>query len=104
LAKKPAESTQSAAALEAKHGEKMIEVKLRFWTDKLADEDGKVLPKHAWSAGVVRLERNGTHNIVPGPPIPFNSLLDVGAVIEKALIGHGIKLHRSRREKKYIIP
>ena len=65
MAKKPAPALQSAEALEAKHGEKMIEVKLRFWTNGLADEDGKVTPKHAWSAGVVRLERNGTHNIVP---------------------------------------
>jgi hypothetical protein len=32
-------------SLEAKQGEKMIEVKLRFWTNDIAPENGKVLPK-----------------------------------------------------------
>lgn len=34
---------KSAAALEAEHGEKMIEIKLRFWTNDIAKEPGKVL-------------------------------------------------------------
>jgi hypothetical protein len=35
------------AALEAKHGKKMIEVSLRFWTNDISEEAGKVIPKHA---------------------------------------------------------
>ena len=73
-------------SLEAKQGEKMIEVKLRFWTNDISPEPGKVLPKHAWTGGVVRIERNRSHGIVPGNPRPFHSLLDAGAVIEKVLI------------------
>jgi hypothetical protein len=90
------------AAREAKYGEKMIEVKVRFWTDSLAGEAGKIVPKHGWTSGVVRIESNKSHGIKPKHPHPFNSLLDVGAAIEKVLIDHDIVLHPSRRMKKYI--
>jgi hypothetical protein len=56
----PAENIES---LEAEHGQKMIEIKLRFWTNDIAGEPGKVIRKHAWSAGVVRVERNTSHGI-----------------------------------------
>jgi hypothetical protein len=36
---------ESLASLEAKHGEKMIEVKVRFWTNDISREAGKVIPK-----------------------------------------------------------
>lgn len=88
------------AAKEAKHGQKMVEVKVRFWTDDIA-EKGKVVPKHAWSSGVVRIERNDAHGIVPSNPVPFNSLLDLGASIEKVLVEHGVVLHPSRKMKRY---
>jgi len=89
-------------AREAKYGQKMIEVKLRFWTDDIADESGKIIPKHAWSSGVVRIEPNNSHGIVTSIPKPFNSLLDVGAIIEKMLLEQGIVLHLSRRMQKYM--
>ena len=89
------------AAKDAKHGQKMIEVKVRFWTDDMATEKGKVLPKHAWASGVVRIERNEAHGIVPSQPVPFNSLLDLGAAMEKVLVEHGVVLHTSRKMKKY---
>ena len=92
----------STSGLEARLGERMIEVKLRFWTNDIAKGDGKVRPKHAWSGGVVRMERNETHGIKPKKPEPFHSLLDVGAVIEKVLVQHGSRLHPSRRMKKYL--
>jgi hypothetical protein len=92
---------EDIGALEARQGEKMIEVKLRFWTNDIAPEVGKVIPKHAWAAGVVRIERNRSHGIEPGKPAPFHSLLDVGAVIEKTLIEHGVVLRPGRKMKKY---
>jgi len=88
--------------LEAKHGEKMIEVKVRFWTNDIAEGEGKVIPKHAWTSGVVRMERNTAHGIVPQKPLVFHSLMDIGAVIEKALLDHGVKLHPSRKMHKYL--
>lgn len=87
---------------EAKHGEKMIEIKVRLWTDSIADE-GKILPGHARSGGVVRIERNVAHGITPGKPIPFNSFAELPEKIEKLLIAQGVKLHRTSRERKYIV-
>ena len=51
---------------------------------------------------MLRIESNKSHEIVPGAPKPFHSLLDVGAVIEKLLIEQGIILHPSRKMRKYI--
>lgn len=95
-------ASEKVLAAEAKHGEKMIEIKVRFWTDKIAPTPGKLLPKHARTSGVVRIEGNKSHGITPGRPRPFNSLLDVGAAIEKVLIDHGVVLHPSRRMRKYL--
>jgi len=93
---------EDIASLEAKQGEKMIEIKLRFWTNDISKEHGKVIPKHAWSSGVVRIERNNSHSIVAQNPKPFHSLLDVGSVIESVLIEHGVVLHPSRKMRKYL--
>jgi hypothetical protein len=86
----------------AKHGEKMIEVKIRFWTNDIAPKKGQILKKHGLTAGVVRMEPNHSHGITPGRPRPFHTLLDVGSVIEKVLIEHGIVLHPGRRMSKYV--
>jgi hypothetical protein len=88
--------------VKAAANERMIEIKLRFWTNGLARGDGYVLPKRAWSGGVVRVERNDTHGIKPGKPMPFHSLLDIGSVIEKVLIAQGIVLRPGKRMKKYL--
>jgi hypothetical protein len=92
---------EGVAEQEATQGEKMIEIKLRFWTNDIAEEAGKIIPKNAWTAGVVRIERNKSHGIVPSSPLPFHSLLDIGAVIEKVLIEHEVVLHPSRKMNKY---
>ncbi len=89
---------------EAIHGEKMIEVKLRFWTNAIAPSKDSVLPKHAWASGVVRMESNKSHGIKPKAPVPFHSLLDIGAVVEKVLIAHGVVLHAPRQMLKYFEP
>jgi hypothetical protein len=92
--------TQIPTDREPVHGQKMIEVRLRFWTNNIA-EQGRIRPRHAWSSGVVLVERNESHGIVPGNPLPFHSLLDVGSVIEAAFIEHGIVLHPSPEMAKY---
>ena len=86
---------------EAKHGQKMIEVKVRFWTNGIAEGEGKVVPKHAWTAGVVRMDKNASHNIAPSKPVQFHTLLDIGAAIERVLMEQGVVLHASKRMKKY---
>jgi len=89
------------AAREAKHGEKMVEIKVRFWTDGI-EEAGRILPMHAWSSGVVRIKGNKSHSIAPGRPRPFNSLMELGSVIERVIIEHGIVLHHSDKTRKYM--
>lgn len=87
--------------MDAVYGEKMIEVKVRFFTNDIAGESGKIIPKHAWTQGVVRMEPNSSHGIKPQRPQHFHSLLEIGAVMEKVLIEHGVVLHPSRKMKKY---
>lgn len=92
---------EDLVSLAAKHGEKMIEVSVRFWTNDIATDKGRLIPKHAWTAGMIRLSPNKSHNVTSGRWIPFHSLLDIGAIIEKALIEQGVVLHASRKMQKY---
>lgn len=91
----------NSEAREAQHGQKMIELKVRFWTDEIAEEPGKIIPKHGWTGGVVRLKTNKAHGVADVDPIPFNSLLDLPAAIERLLIREGIVLHATDRTAKY---
>jgi hypothetical protein len=93
---------ENVEAREAKHGSKMIEVKVRFWTNDIADDKGKILPKHAWGSGVVRIDSNSSHGIVPREPLIFNSMAEIPAKIEKVLIDHGVTIHKSDRMRKYV--
>jgi hypothetical protein len=87
---------------EAEHGEKMIELKIRFWTNHLSNTSSTaIVPKHGWTSGVVRIKGNKAHGIVPGKPQIFNSLLDVGTAIERTLKDQGIILHISPGMRKY---
>ena len=91
----------TTSSKEAVHGKKMIEVRVRFWTDDIADAEGRIIPKHCWDAGVVRISNNDAHGIKSLNPIPFNSLLEILPKIEKALKEHNIKLHLCNKSKKY---
>jgi hypothetical protein len=92
---------KSADDREAKYGERMIELRVRFWTDGIS-VPGKLRPKHGWTSGVVRVKANRTHGIEAGKARTFNSLLDMNAAIEQTLKDHGIVLHVSRGMKGYI--
>jgi hypothetical protein len=96
------EQVAEIGAREAAHGKKMIEVKIRFWTNDLSGEKGKIRPKHAWGSGVVRIEGNDAHGITPTTPVPFNSMADIPAKIEAVLIDHGVTIHPSSRMRRYM--
>ena len=36
---------------DARLGERMIELKVRFWTDGIVEGKGRIKPKHAWTRG-----------------------------------------------------
>jgi hypothetical protein len=95
---------ESIEAKVAKHGDRMIEIRVRLWTDKIADGGkGSVLPKHAWDAGVVMLQRNESHGISPKAPLPFNGFADLPSKIEEVLLGQGVKVHLSKRQRRYLL-
>ena len=59
---------------EAKHGEEMISIDVRFWTDGIAEKDGMIVPKHVVAAGIVKLNRNDSHGIkTTADPVIFNT-------------------------------
>ncbi len=84
---------------EAEYGKRMIEVKVRFWTDNIAEGEGRILPKVCWERGVVRMERNDAHSITPDYPVPFNSMTEILPKIEQVLKTHGIKVVRTKTAK-----
>ncbi len=61
-------SAKSIKEKEVDHEERMIEVRLSFWTDGIAVKEGNIVPKHARSSGLMRVEPNGAHEIVPESP------------------------------------
>ena len=85
----------------AKYGEKMIEVKIRFWTDGIAKE-GKIRPRHAWDSGVVTINTNESHGLNQKSPIPFNSILDLPSAIADLLVREGVSLHANAKLRKLI--
>jgi hypothetical protein len=85
-------------------GQKMIVLKIRFWTNDIAGDAEKIVPKHAWASGQVTIESNPAHGIKAKGPAPFNSLPELAGVVERVLIDHGIKLLPSTRERKYRLP
>jgi hypothetical protein len=89
--------------VKAPHGQKMIELRIRLWTDDIAPQKGYVVPKHAWDGGVVLVDRNDAHDLHPKDPIPFNGFSELPRAIEKALVSNGIKIHLSRRQRKYVV-
>jgi hypothetical protein len=88
-------------SVEAKHGKKMIEVTVRFWVNDIAKEKGKIIPKECRDSGMVRITANQFHGIKAESPTPFNSLMQLTAIIEKVLMASRIKLHHSNRSSKY---
>lgn len=91
-------------AKEAEYGQKMIEIKVRFWTNDIADVKGKILPKHALDKGVVRVSSNRAHGLKTSDPIAFNSLMEITSAIERCILNSGITLRLGAKSKKYLRP
>ena len=89
--------------VKAPHGQKMIEMRIKFWTNEIAGEPGHIRPKHAWTSGVVVMSANEAHGIRTLSPTPFHSLLDLNSVIEVVLKKHEIKLHVGDEMKTYVV-
>jgi hypothetical protein len=79
----------------------MIELRIKFWTNGIAETQGRIRQRHSRDSGVVEMRRNRLHGINPERPKPFHSLMDLPVVIEKVLIAHGIQLHHDSRSRRY---
>jgi hypothetical protein len=86
-------TTTTIEEIEAPHGDKMVEITIKFWTDKIASTEGKVLPKHIHNSGMIKLSSNATHGIESENPTPFRSLNELPAKIEELFERHGIVVH-----------
>lgn len=91
-------TTANLEQVDAKRGEKMIELRVRFWTNAIAPDKGKVFAKHAWSSGEVRMPKNDSHGIVPVETQIFDNMGELQDAIERTLIAHGVKLHPGGRD------
>ena len=94
---------EEETAVPAEHGKKMIEIKIRFFTDAIAPE-GQVVPRQGWTCGVALVTPNSLHGITSlNHPIVFNTWSEMNVAIEKALIEANVKLRPYGRMQKYII-
>ncbi len=80
------------------YGKRTIEVRLRFWTDGIAQKEDYVVPKHCWEHGFVLLVKNEEHGISPGKKA-FRSIAEVGRAVEMLLAKEGITVHHGRYNK-----
>ncbi len=94
-------SQEDIESREAAHGKRMIEIRVRFWTDTIAKGKRKVIPKHCLDYGVVRIGTNSVHGIGPGKALHFASLMELPVKIEQLLRTNGLRLHHGPRSKKY---
>ncbi len=93
--------TTKKVGKKAGHNEKMIELRIRLWTNDIAETKGEIVPKHSWDSGMIYMQRNASHGIEPKNPRPFHSAMGLTAAIEKVLIEHGVYFHPSRTTRKY---
>jgi len=75
---------------------------VRFWTNNIAPEKGRIIPKHAYAQGKVNIVRNEAHDLVPSQEgVMFNTLSELLPAIEQLLAQHGVKLHAGNMERKF---
>ena len=91
-------------AKKAAQKERMIQIRVRFWTHDIVEGEGYILPKHARSRGRIELMTNHSHGIegLKDKKISFESLMELPAKIEELLIREGITLHMSPKMQKYM--
>ena len=96
-------SMNAPAERKANHGEKMIEVRVRFWTDEITNTPKVIVPKHAWDFGYVEIAANASHGLKQsGSSVKFNSVLELPQAIADLLVQEGVQLHIGTKLGKLI--
>jgi hypothetical protein len=70
-----------------------IGVTIRLFTDGIAEQDGYIMPGHAWAGGTIYVQANGAHQIRSGKAVPFNRWAELPLKLEQALEAAGVTLH-----------
>lgn len=83
-----------------KRGEKMIELRVRLWTDEIAEVDGAIVKKHCWDYGTVSMLQNDSHGIEPQGDTHFHSIMDLTGVVAEVLARHGVRMHVGPKSAK----
>jgi hypothetical protein len=83
-----------------KKGNKTIELRVHFWTNGIAPQKGEIEPGHCLASGSVHVTTNEAHGLKDKHQAKFNSMAQLPAAIEKAMILAGITMHTSRLETK----
>jgi hypothetical protein len=87
-------------SVEADYGEKMIQLKISFFTNLPGLKEDHIRQKHAWASGHVRIQRNSAHGIDGNTGGIFHSMSELPMLIENLLIEQGITIHQSRNKAK----
>lgn len=88
----PRFTSTTLTEIEAPHGQKMIEVTLRFWTNDIAPTEGKIIPKHMHDSGMMKISVNDVHGITDANPTPFK-LRDLQSRLQELFEAHDIIVH-----------
>jgi hypothetical protein len=74
----------------------MIIVTVRFYTNDLAEEEGEIIPRHAWDVGTVGVQANELHDLKTSGPLHFHAFSEIPTKIEEVLMKSGVTLHHGR--------
>ncbi len=72
--------------------DKTIKVELDFWTNDIASDKSKVVPKVCWDFGMIHILENQGHGLKAKRNIPFYFLTELASKIEESFEGAGIKM------------
>ena len=87
----------------AKRGEGIIEVSIPYWTNDIAKTKGYVVPKRCRFSGPVPLPANQLHGIRSGEAYNFNPLMELTAVIGRAMAQSWIRMHTVDKSGLYVV-
>ena len=94
MAENPRHHRQPRHPIHAPRGQRTITVALHFSTDRLAEGDGMILPRHAWPSGKAYVRANQSHGITAQQPVQFDALNELPTVVTQVLQQAGVTLHQ----------
>lgn len=86
--------------VQATYSDKIIQVKIRFWTDGIAKKEGHIIPKHCYSSGYVLIAASRIHGIPTGIKAPFVSISGLPKAIDKVMAEAQLILHLNRAKSQ----